>query len=46
MTYENPAIQKSINETLIAQQLKVVSEAKFEARLSCVRKQTAPCDGS
>lgn len=32
MTYENPAIQKSIDETFIAQQLKVVSEAKFEAQ--------------
>ena len=32
MTYENPAIQKSIDETFIAQQLKVVSLAKFEAQ--------------
>lgn len=32
MTYENPAIQKSIDETVIAQQLKVVSEAKYEAQ--------------
>lgn len=32
MTYENPAIQKSIDETFIAQQLKTVSEAKFEAQ--------------
>lgn len=32
MTYENPAIQKAIDETFIAQQLKVVSEAKFEAQ--------------
>jgi len=32
MTYENPAIQKSIDETFIAQQLKVVSAAKFEAQ--------------
>ncbi|HEY6167355.1 MAG TPA: SPFH domain-containing protein [Verrucomicrobiae bacterium] len=32
MTYENPAIQKSIDETFIAQQLKVVSEAKFDAQ--------------
>lgn len=32
MTYENPAIQKSIDDTFIAQQLKVVSEAKFEAQ--------------
>ena len=32
MTYENPAIQKSIDETFIAQQLKVVAEAKFEAQ--------------
>lgn len=33
MTYENPAIQKSIDETFIAQQLKVVSAAKLEAQL-------------
>ena len=32
MTYENPEIQKSIDATFIAQQLKVVSEAKFEAQ--------------
>ncbi|TAL02760.1 MAG: hypothetical protein EPO07_06975 [Verrucomicrobia bacterium] len=32
MTYENPAIQRSIDDTFIAQQLKVVSEAKFEAQ--------------
>jgi hypothetical protein len=32
MTYENPAIQKSIDDTFIAQQLKVVSAAKFEAQ--------------
>ena len=32
MTYENPAIQKSIDDTFIAQQLKVVSEAKFDAQ--------------
>jgi hypothetical protein len=32
MTYENPAIQKSIDETFISQQLKVVSAAKFEAQ--------------
>ena len=32
MTYENPAIQKSIDETFIAQQLKVVAEAKHEAQ--------------
>jgi hypothetical protein len=32
MTYENPAIQKSIDETFIAQQLKTVAEAKFEAQ--------------
>jgi len=32
MTYENPDIQKSIDQTFIAQQLKVVSEAKFEAQ--------------
>lgn len=33
MTYENPAIQKAIDETFIAQQLKVVSAAKLEAQL-------------
>jgi hypothetical protein len=32
MTYENPEIQKAIDATFIAQQLKVVSEAKFEAQ--------------
>ena len=32
MTYENPAIQKSIDDTFIAQQLKVVAEAKFQAQ--------------
>ena len=32
MTYENPEIQKSIDSTFIAQQLKVVAEAKFEAQ--------------
>ena len=32
MTYENPAIQKAIDETFIAQQLKVVSSAKYEAQ--------------
>ena len=32
MTYENPAIQKAIDETFIAQQLKTVSEAKFDAQ--------------
>ena len=32
MTYENPEIQRSIDATFIAQQLKVVSEAKFEAQ--------------
>ena len=32
MTYENPEIQKAIDQTFIAQQLKVVSEAKFEAQ--------------
>jgi hypothetical protein len=32
MTYENPEIQKSIDATFIAQQLKVVSEAKYEAQ--------------
>ena len=32
MTYENPEIQKSIDGTFIAQQLKVVAEAKFQAQ--------------
>ncbi|MCE9609499.1 MAG: hypothetical protein K8R23_04670 [Chthoniobacter sp.] len=32
MTYENAAIQKAIDDTVIAQQLKVVSEAKFSAQ--------------
>jgi hypothetical protein len=32
MTYENPQIQKAIDETFVAQQLKVVSEAKFQAQ--------------
>ena len=32
MTYENPDIQKSIDQTFIAQQLKVVAEARFEAQ--------------
>jgi hypothetical protein len=32
MTYENPAIQKAIDDTFIAQQLKVVAQAKFEAQ--------------
>jgi hypothetical protein len=32
MTYENPEIQRAIDQTFIAQQLKVVSEAKFEAQ--------------
>jgi SPFH domain / Band 7 family len=32
MTYENPEIQKSIDGAFIAQQLKVVAEAKFEAQ--------------
>ena len=32
MTYENPDIQKSIDQAFVAQQLKVVSEAKFEAQ--------------
>jgi len=32
MTYENPEIQRSIDGTFIAQQLKVVAEAKFEAQ--------------
>jgi hypothetical protein len=32
MTYENPEIQKAIDQTFIAQQLKVVAEAKFQAQ--------------
>jgi len=32
MTYENPEIQKAIDQTFISQQLKVVAEAKFEAQ--------------
>ena len=32
MTYENPEIQKSIDQTFIAQQLKTVALAKFEAQ--------------
>ncbi len=32
MTYENPEIQRAIDQTFIAQQLKVVAEAKFEAQ--------------
>jgi len=32
MTYENPEIQKSIDQTFIAQQQKVVAEAKLEAQ--------------
>jgi hypothetical protein len=32
MTYENVEIQKAIDSTVIAQQLKVVNEAKFEAQ--------------
>jgi hypothetical protein len=32
MTYENGEIQKSIDATVIAQQLKVVNQAKFEAQ--------------
>src|SRR5215471_6190926 len=32
MTYENPEIQRSIDQTFIAQQLKVVAEAKFQAQ--------------
>jgi hypothetical protein len=32
MTYENGEIQKSIDNTVIAQQLKVVNEAKWEAQ--------------
>src|SRR5439155_11275480 len=31
-TYENGEIQKSIDNTVIAQQLKVVNQAKFEAQ--------------
>jgi len=32
MTYENPEIQKSIDQTFIAQQQKVVAEARFDAQ--------------
>ena len=32
MTYENPQIQKAIDDAFVAQQLKVVSEAKFQAQ--------------
>ena len=32
MTYENVEIQKAIDNTIIAQQLKVVNEARFEAQ--------------
>jgi len=32
MTYENAEIQKSIDNTVIAQQLKVVNQARFEAQ--------------
>jgi hypothetical protein len=32
MTYENPEIQRSIDQTFIAQQLKTVALAKFEAQ--------------
>lgn len=32
-TYENPAIQKAIDEAAIAQNLKVVEQAKYEAQL-------------
>jgi len=32
MTYENPDIQKSIDQAFIAQQLKVVAEARFQAQ--------------
>lgn len=32
MTYENPEIQKAIDQTFIAQQLKVVAEARFQAQ--------------
>jgi len=32
MTYENPEIQKAIDQTFIAQQLKVVTEAKLDAQ--------------
>src|SRR5437667_9724938 len=32
MTYENPEIQKVIDQAFIAQQLKVVTEAKFDAQ--------------
>jgi regulator of protease activity HflC (stomatin/prohibitin superfamily) len=32
MTYENAEIQKAIDNTVIAQQLKVVNQARFEAQ--------------
>lgn len=32
MTYENPEIQRAIDGTFIAQQAKVVAEAKYEAQ--------------
>jgi hypothetical protein len=32
MTYENPEIQRSIDQTFIAQQQKVVAEARFDAQ--------------
>jgi len=32
MTYENPEIQRAIDQTFIAQQQKVVAQAKFEAQ--------------
>src|SRR5207249_1372800 len=32
MTYENPEIQKAIDQTFIAQQQKVVTEARFDAQ--------------
>src|SRR4051812_27764526 len=32
MTYENPDIQKAIDKTFIAQQEKVVNQARFEAQ--------------
>ena len=38
MTYENPAIQKAIDETFIAQQLKVVAEAKKEREARAAEK--------
>ena len=34
MTYENPEIQKAIDKTFIAQQEKVVNQARFEAQQS------------